>query len=157
MHLHASSSKSSTARQQQVIYVRSADAQAAGGGHATLVTVHKSSIRFLEWAPASCGPLLLSADSEKICMWEMKVLSSSPSALDGEYAFPFFHSAFYHTRHTLAHSIYKACLNNSQETINDWECVKTFDLDNTVAVRWLNSDPKVIAELSFRYYPAFIL
>jgi hypothetical protein len=41
--------------------------------HATVVTPHKWAIRFLEWAPATLGgPLLLSADHEKICIWEMK-------------------------------------------------------------------------------------
>lgn len=55
---------------RQKLYIASANVPEE---HATVVTPHKWAIRFLEWAPATLGgPLLLSADHEKICIWEMK-------------------------------------------------------------------------------------
>ncbi|KAL6040868.1 hypothetical protein QOT17_025187 [Balamuthia mandrillaris] len=41
--------------------------------YVSLRTLHKSAIRFLEWAPSSCGPLLLSADTnDHVEIWERK-------------------------------------------------------------------------------------
>lgn len=102
---------------KQTLYIASANSPEE---HVALTTQHRSPIKFIEWAPISLGPLLLTADAhEKVLVWEMKVKPP-----------------FSNNRDVCSHRL-------SQDNISEWEKIKSFDLDGTVGLKWLNADPKV--------------